>query len=220
VGGFSSGAGSPTDRRSARAACCGLIDTRPYPLRSLGVTPWTVCRVMASIPRMHPDGRPQLLGAYSPPKLMAPHQAIGGETMNARARQQVRRPRHRLSPGGPGGAAAGCVYNHTSEGKPDTVPIPSAWRRLADRLYYQQNESSEYRNVTGCGNTIAANPAAGAGRLISEVDALLPWSWHRWLPLRSGAIASSRGENMLALSGRRLSRRSKPMPELSDLKSW
>ena len=47
------------------------------------------------------------------------------------------------------------VYIHTTEGSQAGPTL--SWRGFADRLYYQQNSRGDYLDVSGCGNTIAAN---------------------------------------------------------------
>jgi glycogen operon protein len=52
------------------------------------------------------------------------------------------------------------VYNHTTEGNQDGPTL--SWRGFCDRLYYQQSAKGDYQDVSGCGNTIAANPGIAA----------------------------------------------------------
>lgn len=47
------------------------------------------------------------------------------------------------------------VYNHTAEGHGDGPTL--SWRGFADRNYYLQAEDGKYQDVSGCGNSIAAN---------------------------------------------------------------
>ena len=45
------------------------------------------------------------------------------------------------------------VYNHTTE-----AVAKGCWLRgFADRLYYHQSADGIYQDVSGCGNSIAAN---------------------------------------------------------------
>jgi isoamylase/glycogen operon protein len=47
------------------------------------------------------------------------------------------------------------VYNHTGEGKERDYAI--SWRGIDNRTYYLIGSAGNYRDYTGCGNTIAAN---------------------------------------------------------------
>ena len=47
------------------------------------------------------------------------------------------------------------VYNHTTEGNRHGPTL--SWRGFADDTYYHQNSDGDYLDVSGCGNSIAAN---------------------------------------------------------------
>ena len=66
------------------------------------------------------------------------------------------------------------VYNHTTEGNQDGPTL--SWRGFCDRLYYQQSAKGDYQDVSGCGNTIAANRPL-VRRLILESLRWLGLSW-------------------------------------------
>ncbi len=68
------------------------------------------------------------------------------------------------------------VYNHTSEGNKDG-PIIS-WRGFEESLYYFQNKGGEYLDVSGCGNSIAANRPL-VRRLILE--SMRCWAIELWV---------------------------------------
>ncbi len=211
VGGFSHGAGSPTPAER-QGSLLGLIDTLPY-LRSLGVTTLELLPVMAFDPQDAPTGRHNYWG-YSPLSWMAPHQGylVGNDPLEAR--QQVRALVTACHQAGLE-VLLDVVYNHTSEGNQNGPTL--SWRGFADALYYQQNESSEYQDVTGCGNTIAANRPL-VRRLI--IESMRCWALELGIDgFRFDlGIALSRGENMLPLDQPPLFEEIEADPELSDLK--
>ena len=47
------------------------------------------------------------------------------------------------------------VYNHTSEG--DSRGPAISWKGIDSNLYYFIDKDKNYQDVSGCGNTIAAN---------------------------------------------------------------
>ena len=47
------------------------------------------------------------------------------------------------------------VYNHTTEGDKNGPTI--SWKGFGESTYYHKNKQDEFLDVTGCGNTIAAN---------------------------------------------------------------
>ena len=47
------------------------------------------------------------------------------------------------------------VYNHTSEG--DSQGPTISWKGIDESLFYFIDENKNYQDVSGCGNTIAAN---------------------------------------------------------------
>jgi len=157
----------------------GLIDLHPaLLLRSLGVQPpWSCCGDGLD-PQIAPTGAPQLLG-YSPLELGCSHRAIWWGRSRSKLASSVRAlvtPVHRR-------AWRCCWMWSTTTPAKATRTVPPSAARLCDALYYQQNESSEYQDVTGCGNTIAGHRPLGR-RLIHRVDALLALELGiRWLPL-------------------------------------
>ena len=52
---------------------------------------------------------------------------------------------------------------------------PPYWRGCADDVYYHQNEVGDYQDVSGCGNSIAAN--AISTQLILASMRCWAWSW-------------------------------------------
>ena len=130
----------------------GLIDALPY-LQSLGITAIELLPSMAFDPADAPEGRQNYWG-YSPLSWFAPHHGYVAGTDPLQGRKQVRQ------------LVAAChdaglevfvdvVYNHTTEGSAQGPSL--SWRGFADRDYYMQSDEGIYQDVSGCGNSIAAN---------------------------------------------------------------
>ncbi|MCP9848845.1 glycogen-debranching protein [Cyanobium sp. Morenito 9A2] len=211
VGGFTRGAGCPVSR-ALQGTFLGLIEVLGE-LKALGVTALELLPVMAFDPHDAPPGRLNHWG-YSPLSWLAPHHAYvaGGDPLTAR--DQVRRlvnACHQLGLE----VLVDVVYNHTTEGSP--VGPTLSWRGFDDRLYYHQTPLGEYMDVSGCGNTVAANRPL-VRRLILE-------SMRCWA-LELGVdgfrfdlgIALSRGEGLAPLDAPPLFEEIEADPELSELK--
>ena len=211
VAGFSHGEGSPTPAER-QGTLLGLIDTLPY-LKSLGVTTIELLPVMAFDPQDAPTGRRNYWG-YSPLSWMAPHQGYLVGTDPLAARQQVRALVTACHQAGLE-VLLDVVFNHTSEGNQQGPTL--SWRGFGDALYYQQTSDGDYLDVTGCGNTIAANRPL-VRRLILE--ALRCWSLELGIDgFRFDlGIALSRGEGLAPLDQPPLFEEIEADPELSDLK--
>jgi len=211
VGGFGRGEGCPVPRER-QGTLLGLIDTLPY-LRGLGVTAIELLPVMAFDPQDAPPGRRNHWG-YSPLSWLAPHPdyLLHGDPL--RARQEVRAlvsacHREGLE------VILDVVYNHTTEGN-EAGPTLS-WRGLADPLYYHQNADGHYLDVSGCGNSIAANRPL-VRRLILE--SMRCWATELGIDgFRFDlGIALSRGEQLAPLDAPPLFQEIEADPELADLK--
>ncbi len=211
LGGFTEGAGTPVapDRRGT---LLGLIDTLPY-LLELGVTAIELLPVMAFDPTDAPNGRLNHWG-YSPISWMAPHPdyIAGGDP--GQARQQVRELVTACHQAGIE-VILDVVYNHTSEGNQEGPTL--SWRGFCDRLYYHQNARGDYLDVSGCGNTIAANRPL-VRRLILE--SLRCWATELGIDgFRFDlGIALSRGEELMPLDTPPLFEDIEADPDLADIK--
>lgn len=211
VGGFTSGSKSEVAPQR-QGTFLGLIDKLPY-LRKLGITAIELLPIYAFDPSDAPAGRDNYWG-YSPLNWFTPHPkyVVGDDPLQAR--QQVRE------------LVAAChdqgievlldvVYNHTTEANFDGPTI--SWRGFGETLYYHQNERGEYLDVSGCGNSIAANRPI--------VMQLILESMRCWA-LELGVdgfrfdlgIALSRGEGLKPLDHPPLFEAIEADPELSDLK--
>ena len=151
VGGFTRRGDSGVPE-GQRGTYLGLIEKLPY-LKSLGITAIELLPVFAFDPADAPPGRDNVWG-YSPLNWFTPHHGYASGDDPLQLRHQVRQ------------LVAVChdadievlldvVYNHTSEGNRQGPTL--SWRGLADRHYYHQNSSGDYLDVSGCGNSIAAN---------------------------------------------------------------
>jgi isoamylase len=211
VGGFSRGAGCPVPPER-QGTLLGLIDTLPY-LSDLGVTAIELLPVMAFDPQDAPAGRFNHWG-YSPLSWMAPHPGYLCDDDPLRARAEVRQLVSACHRAGIE-VLLDVVYNHTTEGNQAGPTL--SWRGLADSTYYHQTARGDYLDVSGCGNTIAANRPL-ARRLILE--SLRCWAVELGIDgFRFDlGIALSRGEDLAPLDAPPLFEDMEADPELSDLK--
>ncbi len=197
---------------SERGTFLGLIKKLPY-LHHLGVTTIELLPVFCFDPSDAPSGLENYWG-YSPLNWFTPHPnyLVGNDPLQAR--QQVR------------DLVAAChdheievlldvVYNHTTEGNHNGPTI--SWKGFGESLYYHQNNEGEYLDVTGCGNSIAANRPL-VRKLILE--SLLCWSTELGIDgFRFDlGIALSRGEKLVPLDSPPLFEEIEGNPALSDLK--
>ncbi len=211
VGGFTQGAGCPVPPER-RGTLLGLIDTLPY-LQELGVTAIELLPVMAFDPADAPPGRQNHWG-YSPISWMAPHQGYLQGNDPLTARDQVRALVNACHRAGIE-VILDVVYNHTSEGNQQGPTL--SWRGFCDQLYYQQGHQGEYLDVSGCGNTIAANRPL-VRRLILE--SLRCWAVELGVDgFRFDlGIALSRGDHLMPLEAPPLFEAMEADPQLADLK--
>ncbi|MFM8278626.1 MAG: glycogen debranching protein [Cyanobium sp.] len=211
VGGFTQGHGCPVVRER-QGTLLGLIEVLPY-LRELGVTALELLPVMAFDPQDAPTGRHNHWG-YSPLSWMAPHPGYLNDRDPLQARQEVRqlvRACHQLGIE----VILDVVYNHTTEGNQNGPTL--SWRGCGDSLYYHQNARGDYLDVSGCGNSIAANRPL-VRRLILE--SMRCWAVELGIDgFRFDlGIALSRGEQLAPLDHPPLFEAIEADPELADLK--
>ncbi len=195
-----------------RGTYLGLIEKLPY-LKELGITAVELLPVFCFDPADAPPGRDNVWG-YSPLSWFTPHHGYCSSSDPLQARHEVRQ------------LVAAChdagievlldvVYNHTTEGNRHGPTL--SWRGCADNVYYHQNEDGDYQDVSGCGNSIAAN-APISTQLILE-------SMRCWA-LELGVdgfrfdlgIALSRGDQLKPLNEPPLFAAMEADPQLSDLK--
>ena len=211
VGGFTQGPDCPVPAER-QGSLLGLIDTIPT-LQELGITAIELLPVMAFDPADAPPGRFNHWG-YSPLSWMAPHPGylLGDDPLAAR--QQVRQLVSACHRAGIE-VLLDVVYNHTTEGNQAGPTL--SWRGFCDRLYYQQSAKGDYQDVSGCGNTIAANRPL-VRRLILE--SLRCWATELGIDgFRFDlGIALSRGDNLAPLEQPPLFEAMEADPDLADLK--
>jgi glycogen operon protein len=211
VGGFTQGAGCPVPTEH-QGSLLGLINLLPQ-LQELGITAIELLPVMAFDPTDAPAGRQNHWG-YSPISWMAPHPGylVGDDPLSGRDQvRQLVSACHRAGIE----VILDVVYNHTSEGNQHGPTL--SWRGFGDSLYYQQSVEGHYQDVSGCGNTVAANRPL-VRRLILE--SLRCWATELGVDgFRFDlGIALSRGDNLLPLEQPPLFEAMEADPELADLK--
>jgi glycogen operon protein len=211
VGGFTRGPGCPVSPHQ-QGTLLGLIEVLPR-LRELGITAIELLPVMAFDPQDAPAGRYNHWG-YSPISWMAPHPGYLVDPDPLAARREMRAlvsacHREGLE------VILDVVYNHTSEGNQNGPTL--SWRGFADTLYYHQNARGDYLDVSGCGNSIAANRPL-VRRLILE--SLRCWAVELGVDgFRFDlGIALSRGEELAPLDLPPLFEEMEADPDLADLK--
>jgi glycogen operon protein len=211
VGGFTQGPHCPVPE-DRQGTMLGLITVLPQ-LRDLGITAIELLPVMAFDPQDAPAGRYNHWG-YSPISWMAPHPGYLVDTDPLAARREVRQlveacHREGLE------VILDVVYNHTSEGNQNGPTL--SWRGFADSLYYHQNARGDYLDVSGCGNSIAANRPL-VRHLILE--SLRCWAVELGIDgFRFDlGIALSRGEELAPLDMPPLFEAMEADPDLADLK--
>lgn len=134
----------------------GVIEKIPY-LQSLGVTAVELMPVH-EFPTNHWSGRsesrPNYWG-YDPMAFFAPHRgyAAGGEPgAQVVEFKQMVRALHQAGIE----VILDVVFNHTAEGNEHGPTL--GFKGLANRVYYMlANGGSEYKNYSGCGNTVNGN---------------------------------------------------------------
>ncbi len=211
LGGFTNGDEAKIDS-PYKGTFIGLIEKIPY-LRDLGITTIELLPVFSFDPFDAPLGVENYWG-YSPLNWFTPHPKyiVGKDPL--KARDQVRKLIATCHDQGLE-VLLDVVYNHTTEGGKDG-PIIS-WRGFDESLYYYQNKKGEYLDVSGCGNSIAANRPL-VRQLILE--SMRCWAIELGIDgFRFDlGIALSRGEDLYPLDNPPLFEEIESDPKLSDLK--
>ena len=210
-GGFTRSQGAPVPPEE-RGTLLGLRHLLPH-LKSLGVTAIELLPLQCFDPSSAPAGLQNYWG-YAPINWFSLHPSyvVGDDPLQAR--QQMR------------AFVAAChqenlevfvdvVYNHTAEEGGDGSTI--SWRGFAEQLYYFCDSSGRYQDVSGCGNSIAANRP--------HVQHLILESLRCWA-VELGvdgfrfdlAAALTRGDNLIPLEEAPLFSTMASDPFLADLK--
>ncbi|BEV36673.1 isoamylase [Synechococcus sp. M16CYN] len=211
VGAFTKGIDSGlTD--NARGTYGGVIKKLPY-LKELGITAIELLPIFSFDPTDAPPGRKNVWG-YSPVNWFTPHHGYCLENDPLQGRNEIRQ------------LVAAChdagievlldvVYNHTTEGNSHGPTI--SWRGCADTIYYHQNSNGDYLDVSGCGNSIAANQPLSTQLILESMRC-----WAIELGVDGFrfdlGIELSRGQQLEPLEYPPLFGAMEADPELSDLK--
>ena len=211
VGAFTRASDSGVDS-SNRGTYQGVIEKLPY-LQELGVTAIELLPVFSFDPADAPPGRDNVWG-YSPLNWFTPHHGYCSGDDPLQARNEMRQ------------LVAAChdagievlldvVYNHTTEGNRHGPTL--SWRGVADSTYYHQNSEGEYLDVSGCGNSIAANDPISTQLILESMRC-----WAVELGIDGFrfdlGIELSRGAQLKPLDHPPLFTAMEADPELSDLK--
>ncbi len=211
VGGFTKHPDSKISD-SKKGTFIGLIEKIPY-LKSIGITSIELLPIFAFDPSDAPEGLENYWG-YSPINWFTPHQGFIDGYDPLVARKQFKQfveicHDNELE------VLIDVVYNHTTEGNQDG-PIIS-WKNFGPKTYYHQDDDENYQDVSGCGNSIAANRPL-VRQLILE--SLRCWAIELGVDgFRFDlGIALSRGENLIPLEEPPLFEEIEADPTLSDVK--
>ncbi len=211
VGAFTRASDSGVDP-SNRGTYQGVIEKLPY-LQELGVTAIELLPVFSFDPADAPPGRDNVWG-YSPLNWFTPHHGYCSVDDPLKGRDEMRQ------------LVAAChdagievlldvVYNHTTEGNRHGPTL--SWRGVADSTYYHQNSEGEYLDVSGCGNSIAANDPISTQLILESMRC-----WAVELGIDGFrfdlGIELSRGAQLKPLDHPPLFTAMEADPELSDLK--
>ncbi len=211
VGGFTRDAASGVSD-NYKGTFLGLIQKLPY-LKDLGITAIELLPIFSFDPCDAPAGQKNYWG-YSPLNWFTPHHEYIVDQDPLEARKQFRT------------LVEAChdndieviidvVYNHTTEGGPHGPSL--SWRGLGEKLYYHQNSQGEYLDVSGCGNTIAANRPLVRQLILESMRC-----WAKELGIDGFrfdlGVALTRGEGLTPLEQPPLFEEIESDPGLSDLK--
>jgi len=184
----------------------------PY-LKELGITTIELLPIFCFDPTDAPNGLKNFWG-YSPINWFTPHFEYLSNESAEKNREEFRRlveECHKADIE----VILDVVYNHTSEGDPKGPAI--SWKGIDENLYYFIGKDKNYQDVSGCGNTIAANRGL-VRKLI--IESLKCWASEFGVDgFRFDlGIALSRGENLSPLENPPIFEDIECEPELVDIK--
>ncbi len=184
----------------------------PY-LKELGITTIELLPIFCFDPTDSPTGLKNFWG-YSPINWFTPHFEYCSNESAEKNREEFRRfveECHKAEIE----VILDVVYNHTTEGNSEG-PIIS-WKGIDENLYYFIDQEKNYQDVSGCGNTIAANRGL-VRKLITE--SLKCWANEFGIDgFRFDlGIALSRGENLTPLENPPIFEDIECDPDLVDIK--
>ncbi len=184
----------------------------PY-LKELGITTIELLPIFCFDPTDAPNGLKNFWG-YSPINWFTPHFEYLSNESAEKNREEFRRfveECHKANIE----VILDVVYNHTSEG--DSKGPAISWKGIDENLYYFIGKDKNYQDVSGCGNTIAANRGL-VRKLI--IESLKCWASELGVDgFRFDlGIALSRGENLSPLDNPPIFEDIECEPELIDIK--
>ena len=184
----------------------------PY-LKELGITTIELLPIFCFDPTDAPNGLENFWG-YSPINWFTPHFEYLSNESAAKNREEFRKlveECHKADIE----VILDVVYNHTSEG--DSQGPAISWKGIDENLYYFIGKDKNYQDVSGCGNTIAANRGL-VRKLI--IESLKCWASEFGVDgFRFDlGIALSRGENLSPLDNPPIFEDIECEPELADIK--
>jgi glycogen operon protein len=211
VGAFTRASDSGVDS-SNRGTYQGVIEKLPY-LQELGVTAIELLPVFSFDPADAPPGLDNVWG-YSPLNWFTPHHGYCSLDDPLQARNEMRQLVGACHDAGIE-VLLDVVYNHTTEGNRHGPTL--SWRGVADSTYYHQNSEGDYLDVSGCGNSIAANDPISTQLILESMRC-----WAVELGIDGFrfdlGIELSRGAQLKPLDHPPLFTAMEADPELSDLK--
>jgi len=184
----------------------------PY-LKELGITTIELLPIFCFDPTDAPNGLKNFWG-YSPINWFTPHFEYLSNESAGKNREEFRRFVEECHKAGIE-VILDVVYNHTSEG--DSQGPAISWKGIDENLYYFIGKDKNYQDVSGCGNTIAANRGL-VRKLI--IESLKCWASELGVDgFRFDlGIALSRGENLSPLDNPPIFEDIECEPELIDIK--
>ncbi len=189
-----------------------IIQKIPY-LKDLGITTIELLPIFSFDPNDAPNGLENFWG-YSPVNWFTPHYQYFSEKSPKMIRKEFRGfveacHQHNIE------VILDVVYNHTSEGNLNGPAI--SWKGIDLNLYYFIDENKMFQDVSGCGNSIAANRSL-VRRLI--IESLKCWANEFGVDgFRFDlGIAMTRGENLTPLDNPPLFEDIEVEPELTEIK--
>ncbi len=184
----------------------------PY-LKELGITSIELLPIFCFDPTDAPNGLENFWG-YSPINWFTPHFEYLSNESAEKNREEFRKLVEECHKAGIE-VILDVVYNHTSEG--DYKGPAISWKGIDENLYYFIGKDKNYQDVSGCGNTIAANRGL-VRKLI--IESLKCWASEFGVDgFRFDlGIALSRGENLSPLDNPPIFEDIECEPELIDVK--
>ena len=189
-----------------------FIEKIPY-LKNLGITSIELLPIFCFDPNDAPNRLKNFWG-YSPINWFTPHfQYLSNESAEQNREEFINfvEECHKANIE----VILDVVYNHTSEGNSQGPAI--SWKGIDENLYYFLDKDRNYQDVSGCGNTIAANRGL-VRKLI--IESLKCWANEFGIDgFRFDlGIALSRGENLIPLENPPFFEDIECEPELTDVK--